>query len=47
MCLALGEDPKLLLRGSKIEEFIKYGENQARVQVRCILSGLSLAFAQR
>ena len=33
MCLALGEDPKLLLRGTKLEEFIKYGEREAHVRV--------------
>lgn len=33
MCIALGEDLRLLARGSKLEEYIRYGEKQARVKV--------------
>ena len=33
MCLALAEDPKLLLRGTRLDEFIKYGESRAIVDV--------------
>ncbi|KNB42364.1 p-loop containing nucleoside triphosphate hydrolase protein [Blastocystis sp. subtype 4] len=33
VCLALGEDIKLLLRGNRLEEFIRYGEREARVKM--------------
>ena len=33
MCIVLGEDLRLLSRGNKLEEYIRYGEKQARVKV--------------
>ena len=33
MCIVLGEDLRLLARGGRLEEYIRYGEKQARVKV--------------